>query len=88
MQSELRIGSRSLGSDFEATDWPRIAALYDALVEVTHSPVVELNRAVAVGMAYGAEEGLEIVDDLFAEGEVPGVCDRPAHFRGRLVPRG
>jgi len=51
----------------EETDWPRIAALYDALVELTHSPVVELNRAVAVGMAYGPSQGLELVDALVEE---------------------
>jgi len=46
------------------TDWRRIVALYDALVELTRSPVVELNRAVAVAMAFGPAEGLEIVDAL------------------------
>jgi predicted RNA polymerase sigma factor len=49
------------------TDWPRIAALYDALAQLTPSPVVELNRAVAVAMAFGPEAGLELVDDLAAE---------------------
>jgi predicted RNA polymerase sigma factor len=49
------------------TDWPRIAALYDALVKLTPSPVVELNRAVAVGMAFGAAAGLEMVDALTSE---------------------
>jgi RNA polymerase sigma factor (sigma-70 family) len=49
------------------TDWPRIVALYDALVELTHSPVVELNRAVAVSMAFGPAAGLELVDALTAE---------------------
>ena len=48
----------------EATDWPRIVALYDALVELTRSPVVELNRAVAVAMAFGPAAGLELVDAL------------------------
>jgi RNA polymerase sigma factor (sigma-70 family) len=47
-----------------ATDWPRIAALYDALGQVSPSPVIELNRAVAVGMAFGPAAGLEIVDRL------------------------
>jgi len=42
----------------EETDWKRIVALYDALVELTHSPVVELNRAVAVAMAFGPAAGL------------------------------
>ena len=51
----------------DATDWARIVALYDALVELTQSPVVALNRAVAVGMAYGAAEGLELVDELIDE---------------------
>jgi RNA polymerase sigma factor (sigma-70 family) len=51
----------------EETDWKRIVALYDALVELTHSPVVELNRAVAVAMAFGPAEGLEIVDTLIDE---------------------
>src|SRR5690606_32726527 len=45
-------------------DWHRIVALYDALAQVAPSPVVELNRAVAVGMAYGPEAGLELVDEL------------------------
>lgn len=49
------------------TDWNRIAALYDALGQVSPSPVVELNRAVAVGMAYGAAAGLEIADALRSE---------------------
>jgi RNA polymerase sigma-70 factor, ECF subfamily len=51
----------------EETDWPRIAALYDALAQVAPSPVVELNRAVAVAMAYGAAAGLAIVDELAGE---------------------
>jgi RNA polymerase sigma factor (sigma-70 family) len=46
------------------TNWPRIVALYDALAELTGSPVVEVNRAVAVGMAFGAAAGLEIIDEL------------------------
>ena len=44
------------------TDWARIAALYDALAQVAPSPVVEINRAVAVGMAFGAAAGLEVID--------------------------
>jgi predicted RNA polymerase sigma factor len=48
----------------EDTDWMRVVALYDALVELTGSPVVELNRAVAVSMAYGPAEGLSLVDEL------------------------
>ncbi len=49
------------------TDWPRIVALYGALAELMPSPVVELNRAVAVGMASGPAAALELVDALNAE---------------------
>jgi RNA polymerase sigma factor (sigma-70 family) len=48
----------------EDTDWPRIAALYELLAQVTPSPVVELNRAVAFGMAFGPEIGLQAVDAI------------------------
>jgi len=51
----------------EATDWRKIVALYDALVELTGSPIVELNRAVAVSMAFGPAAGLELVDALVDE---------------------
>ena len=51
----------------EETDWARIAALYDELAHVAPSPVVELNRAVAVGMAFGPAEGLQLVDALATE---------------------
>jgi RNA polymerase sigma factor (sigma-70 family) len=54
----------------EQTDWPRIAALYARLVQLVPSPVVELNRAVALSMAFGPETGLEIVDELT---EVPSM---------------
>ncbi len=49
------------------TDWNRIVALYDGLVELTGSPVVELNRAVAISMAYGPADGLSLVDALAEE---------------------
>jgi RNA polymerase sigma-70 factor (ECF subfamily) len=49
------------------TDWTRIAALYDALAQLVPTPVVHLNRAVAVGMAYGAAAGLDLVDALTSE---------------------
>src|SRR3989454_687912 len=48
----------------EETDWTRIVALYDALAQLLPSPVVELNRAVALGMAFGPAAGLEVVDAL------------------------
>ena len=51
----------------EETDWTRITALYDALAQLAPSPVVELNRGVAYGMAFGPAAGLEIVDPLMSE---------------------
>jgi predicted RNA polymerase sigma factor len=51
----------------EDTDWERIAALYDALAQLVPTPVVHLNRAVAIGMAYGPAAGLELVDALTTE---------------------
>ena len=48
----------------EATDWVRIADLYERLARVTGSPVVEVNRAVALGMAYGPQAGLALLDQL------------------------
>jgi RNA polymerase sigma factor (sigma-70 family) len=51
----------------EETDWGRIAALYDALAQLAPSPVVELNRAVALSMAFGPAVGLEVVDALLSE---------------------
>src|SRR6266566_6718455 len=51
----------------EETDWTRITALYDALAQLTPSPVVELNRGVAYTMAFGPAAGLEIVDALVSE---------------------
>ncbi|WP_163853108.1 RNA polymerase sigma factor [Paenibacillus elgii] len=56
----------------EETDWVRISALYEALCQVTPSPVVELNRAVALSMAFGPEVGLEIVDALASEPSLKG----------------
>ena len=51
----------------EETDWARIASLYEALAQITPSPVVELNRAVAIGMAFGPAAGLELVEALISE---------------------
>jgi RNA polymerase sigma-70 factor (ECF subfamily) len=53
--------------DAEATDWAHIAELYGALVRLNPSPVIELNRAVAVGMASGAAAGLEVLEPLLAD---------------------
>lgn len=66
------------------TDWERIVALYDALVELTHSPVVELNRAVAIGMAFGPAPALDLVDDLATDPALEGYHLLPA-VRGDLL---
>ena len=68
------------------TDWERIAALYQALAALAPSPVVELNRAVAVAMADGPERGLEIVDGLAAEPALAGYHHLPS-VRGDLLAR-
>jgi predicted RNA polymerase sigma factor len=68
------------------TDWERIAALYQALVMLTPSPVVELNRAVAVAMAFGPERGLDIVDRLAAEPSLARYHHLPS-VRGDLLAR-
>ncbi len=70
----------------EETDWVRIAALYEALAGVAGSPVVELNRAVAVGMAFGAELGLQSVDALAAGGALEGYHLLPS-VRGDLLAK-
>ena len=56
----------------DATDWSRIAALYEELARLTPSPIVELNRAVAVSMAFGPERGLEMVDGLVGASSLKG----------------
>jgi RNA polymerase sigma-70 factor (ECF subfamily) len=56
----------------EDTDWRQIAALYDRLIEIMPSPVVELNRAVAIAMSRGYEEGLVFLDELERSGELDG----------------
>jgi RNA polymerase sigma factor (sigma-70 family) len=68
------------------TDWARIAALYRVLVEVSPSPVAELNRAVAVGMASGPAAGLAVVDALRAEQALARYPHLPA-VRGDLLAR-
>ncbi len=70
----------------EDTDWPRIVALYDALAEVQPSPIVTLNRAVAVSMAYGPAAALEIVDTLRDESRLRGYHLLPS-VRGDLLER-
>jgi RNA polymerase sigma-70 factor (ECF subfamily) len=70
----------------EETDWERIVALYDALAQLTPSPVVELNRAVAVAMAFGPAAGLELVDALTAEGSLENYHLLPS-VRGDLLAK-
>ncbi len=68
------------------TDWVRIAALYDALAQVAPSPVVELNRAVALTMAFGPEAGLELLDRIAAEPALAGYHLLPS-VRGDALAR-
>jgi RNA polymerase sigma factor (sigma-70 family) len=68
------------------TDWEGIAALYDALAQLAPSPVVELNRAVAVAMAFGPEEGLALVDALTSEPSLGAYHLLPS-VRGDLLAR-
>jgi len=70
----------------EDTNWERIAALYDALAQVAPSPIVELNRAVAVSMAFGSEAGLEIVDTLISEPSLKSYHLLPS-VRGDLLAK-
>jgi RNA polymerase sigma factor (sigma-70 family) len=70
----------------EETDWTRIVALYDALAQLLPSPVVELNRAVALGMAFGPAAGLEVVDSLTADQALAGYHLLPS-VRGDLLAK-
>jgi RNA polymerase sigma factor (sigma-70 family) len=70
----------------EDTDWQRIAALYDALAQLSPSPIVELNRAVALAMAYGPQAGLEVVDSLLEAPALQNYHLLPS-VRGDLLAR-
>ena len=70
----------------EDTDWPRIAEIYELLQQLTPSPVIELNRAVAVGMAFGPAAGLAIVDALAAEPSLQSYHLLPS-VRGDLLAK-
>jgi len=70
----------------EDTDWVRIAALYDALAQIVPSPVVELNRAVALGMAFGPEAGLELLETIEDEPELANYHLLPS-VRGDLLEK-
>jgi RNA polymerase sigma factor (sigma-70 family) len=76
--------ARALTAD--ETDWAHIATLYDELLRIMPTPVVALNRAVAVGMAGGAEAGLEAVDELAASGSLDDYHLLPA-VRGDLLDK-
>jgi len=68
------------------TDWTRIVALYDALAQLIPSPVVALNRAVALGMAFGPAAGLEVVDALTSDPSLAGYHLLPS-VRGDLLAK-
>jgi RNA polymerase sigma-70 factor (ECF subfamily) len=70
----------------EETDWVRIAALYDALAQLSPSPIVELNRAVALGIAFGPEAGLELLDTIAEEPALRGYHLLPS-VRGDLLAK-
>ena len=70
----------------EETDWARIASLYQALADIMPSPVVELNRAVAIGMAFGPAAGLELVDALISEPSLKSYHLLPS-VRGDLLSK-
>ncbi|MFJ7587793.1 RNA polymerase sigma factor [Streptomyces sp. NPDC097617] len=79
-------GCHAAAVRYEDTDWPRIAALYGRLVQLIPSPVVELNRAVAVSMAEGPEAALPLVDALAAEPSLSSYHLLPS-VRGDLLER-
>src|SRR5439155_21098658 len=70
----------------QATDWVQIAGLYDALVRLLPTTVVQLNRAVALGMAYGPEAGLAVADELLADPALKAYHLLPG-VRGDLLAR-
>ncbi len=70
----------------QETDWPRIAAFYEALAQIASSPVVELNRAVAIAMAFGPQAGLELIDALTAEPSLENYHLLPS-VRGDLLAK-
>ncbi len=70
--------SHATAADVDTTDWTQIADLYAELARLTPSPVIELNRAVAVAMADGVQAGLALVDELAASGKLDGYYLLPA----------
>ncbi len=70
----------------EDTEWQRMVALYDALTQLTPSPIVELNRAVAVAMAFGPQAGLDLVDELVSDPSLKNYHLLPS-VRGDLLSK-
>jgi RNA polymerase sigma-70 factor (ECF subfamily) len=70
----------------EETDWERIVTLYDALAELTPSPIIELNRAVAISMAFGPAAGLDLIDQLTSDSALENYHLLPA-VRGDLLAK-
>jgi predicted RNA polymerase sigma factor len=85
LQAEIAACHARAGS-VDETDWERIASLYEELARVSPSPVVELNRAVAVGMAFGPAAGLEVLEPLSAEPALADYHLLPA-VRGDLLAK-
>ncbi len=85
LQAEI-VACHARALEPEQTDWRRIAMLYAELMRLTPSPVVELNRAVAVSMAYGPEQGLELVDALVEGGSLKSYHLLPS-VRGDLLAK-
>jgi RNA polymerase sigma factor (sigma-70 family) len=76
----------SVAPSVDATDWPKVVVLYEALGRIAPNPVVDLNRAVAVSMAQGPERALRIVDGLARDGALQGSHLLPS-VRGELLSR-
>ena len=89
MQRRHRARRARAAPRFEDTDWPEIVALYDILLRVDPSPVVALNRAIAVGMRDGPTAGLALIDTLLDESlaRYPGAHAARADFLRRLGAR-
>jgi predicted RNA polymerase sigma factor len=85
-QLQAAIAASRARRDRRGDGWPRIAALYTLLAQRAPSPIVELNRAVAVAMAFGPDAGLELVDALVADGALAAYHLLPA-VRGDLLAK-
>ena len=86
MDTRAFLGETARARQPEDTDWPRIVRLYDELAAATPSPIVELNRAVALGFAEGAAAGLAAVDTLRSEKALKDYHHLPS-VRGDLLAK-